>query len=131
VGGPAKETIGHGDARRRRSSRAVAAALVGVAYTAALAVASWNGAMDGGDDGTSVVPAVVVAVVWVAVTVLYGYLLPRLAFVLIPAAVVIPAVVGERMEEFDNELRYFNWGLMLVLNAAFAAVGARLARRGA
>ena len=25
----------------------------------------------------------------------------------------------------------FNWGLMLVLNAAFAAVGARLARRGA
>jgi hypothetical protein len=130
VSGPAEETIGHGDARRR-SSRAVAAALVGVAYTAALAVASWNGAMDGGDEGTSVVPAVVVVVVWIAVSVLYGYLLPRLAFVLIPAAVVIPAVVGERMEEFDNELRYFNWGLMLVLNAAFAAVGARLARRGA
>jgi len=72
-----------------------------------------------------------VVVVWIAVSVLYGYLLPRLAFVLIPAAVVIPAVVGERMEEFDNELRSFNWGLMLVLNAAFAAVGARLARRGA
>jgi len=87
--------------------------------------------MDGGDEDTSVVPAVVVVVVWIAVTVLYGYLLPRLAFVLIPAAVVIPAVVGERMEEFDNELRYFNWGLMLVLNAAVAAVGARLARRGA
>jgi hypothetical protein len=71
-----------------------------------------------------------VVVVWIAVSVLYGYLLPRLAFVLIPAAVVIPAVVGERMEEFDNELRYFNWALMLALNAAFAAAGARLARRG-
>ncbi|HEX6696755.1 MAG TPA: hypothetical protein VF080_08175 [Solirubrobacteraceae bacterium] len=70
MSGPAEETIGHGDARRP-SSRAVAAALVGVPYT------------------------------------------------------------GKRMEEFDNELRYFNWGLILVLNAAFAAGGARLARRGA
>ena len=87
--------------------------------------------MDAGDDGTSVVTTVVVVVVWTAVSVLYGYLLPRLAFVLIPAVVVIPAVVGERMEEFDNELRYFNWALMLVPNVAFAAVGARLARRGA
>ena len=130
MGGPAEPTIGHGDARRP-SGRAVAAALVGVAYTAALAVASWNGAMDGDDDGTSVALGVVVVVVWIAVSVLYGYLLPRLAFVLIPAAVVIPAVVGERMEDFDNELRYFNWALMLVLNAAFAAVGAWLARRSA
>ena len=130
MGGPAEPTIGHGDARRP-SWRAVAAALVGVAYTAALPVASWNGAMDGDDDGTSVALGVVVVVVWIAVSVLYGYLLPRLAFVLIPAAVVIPAVVGERMEEFDNELRYFNWALMLVLNAAFAAVGAWLARRSA
>jgi hypothetical protein len=96
VGGPAEPTIGRGDARRP-SSRAVAAALVGVAYTAALAIASWNGAMDGDDDGTS----------------------------------VALGVVGERMEEFDNELRYFNWALMLVLNAAFAAVGAWLARRSA
>ena len=40
-------------------------------------------------------------------------------------------VVGDGMEEFDNELRYFNWALMLVLNAAFAAVGAWLARRSA
>jgi hypothetical protein len=104
VGGPAEPTIGHGDARRP-SWRAVAAAPVGVAYTAALAVASWNGAMDGDDDGTSVALGVVVVVVWIAASVLYGYLLPRLAFVLIPAAVVIPAVVGERMEDFDNELR--------------------------
>ena len=110
-------------------SRAVAAALVGVAYTAALAAASWNGALDD-DDGTSVALGVVVVVGWIAASVLYGYLLPRLAFVLIPVAVVVPAVVGERMEEFDNELRYFNWALMLVLNAAFAAVGAWLARRG-
>jgi hypothetical protein len=130
VGGPAQPTIGPGDARRP-SSRAVAAALVGVAYTAALAVASWNGAMDGDDDGTSVALGVVVVVVWIAASVLYGYLLPRLAFVLIPVAVVIPAVLGERMEEFDNELRYFNWALILVLNAAFAAIGAWLARRSA
>jgi hypothetical protein len=130
VGGPAQPTIRPGDARRP-SSRAVAAALVGVAYTAALAVASWNGATDGDDDGTSVALGVVMVVVWIAASVLYGYLLSRLAFVLIPVAVVIPAVVGERMEEFDNELRYFNWALMLVLNAAFAAVGAWLARRSA
>ncbi len=128
MGGPAQPTIGHGDARRP-SSRTVAAALVGVAYTAALAVASWNGAMDGDDDGTSVVLGVIAVVVWVAASVLYGYLLPRLAFVLIPLAVVVPAVVGERMEEFDNELRYFNWALMVVVNAAFAAIGAWLARR--
>ena len=87
--------------------------------------------MDGDDDGTSVALGVVMVVVWIAASVLYGYLLSRLAFVLIPVAVVIPAVVGERMEEFDNELRYFNWALMLVLNAAFAAVGAWLARRSA
>jgi len=130
VGGPAQPTIRPGDARRP-SSRAVAAALVGVAYTAALAVASWNGATDGDDDGTSVALGVVMVVVWIAASVLYGYLLSRLAFVLIPVAVVIPAVVGERMEEFDNELRYFNWALILVLNAAFAAVGAWLARRDA
>jgi hypothetical protein len=130
VGGPAQPTIRPGDARRP-SSRAVAAALVGVAYTAALAVASWNGATDGDDDGTSVALGVVMVVVWIAASVLYGYLLSRLAFVLIPVAVVIPAVVGERMEEFDNELRYFNWALILVLNAAFAAVGAWLARRSA
>jgi hypothetical protein len=85
----------------------------------------------GHGDATSVALGVVVVVVRIAASVLYGYLLPRLAFVLIPVAVVIPAVVGERMEEFDNELRYFNWALMLVLNAAFAAVGAWLARRSA
>ena len=130
MGGPAQPTIRPGDARRP-SSRAVAAALVGVAYTPALPVASWNGATDGDDDGTSVALGVVMVVVWIAASVLYGYLLSRLAFVLIPVAVVIPAVVGERMEEFDNELRYFNWALILVLNAAFAAVGAWLARRSA
>ena len=98
-------------------------------YSAALAAASWNGAMDGDGDSTPVVLGVITVLVWIAATVLLGYLLPRLAFVFIALAVIVPAVVGERMEEFDNELRYFNWLLMVVLNAAFAAAGAWLARR--
>jgi hypothetical protein len=37
--------------------------------------------------------------------------------------------VGERLEEFDDEPRHFNRLLTVVLNAAFAAVGAWPARR--
>jgi hypothetical protein len=127
VDGPV-QSAQHGE-DRRWSWHMAAAALVGVADTAALAAASWSGAMDGDGDSTSFVLGVLTALVWLAPTVLYGYLLPRLAFVLIPAAVAVPAFVGERMEEFDNELRYFNWLLMVVLNMAFAAIGAWLVRR--
>jgi hypothetical protein len=56
---------------------------------------------------------------------------PGLVFLLIPLAVVVPAFIGERAEEFDNELRYFNWLLLIVLNAALVAPGAWLGRRRA
>jgi hypothetical protein len=128
VGGAAEPATEHGG-DGGRSWHAAAATLVGAGYTAALAAASWSGAMDGDDDSTAIVLAVVTVIAWIAATVLLGYLLPRLAFVLIALAVIVPAFVGEQMEEFDNELRYFNWLLMLVLNAAFAAAGAWLARR--
>ena len=98
-------------------------------YSAALAAASWNGAMDGDGDSTPVVLGVITVLVWIAATVLLGYLLPRLAFVFIALAVIVPAVVGERMEEFDNELRYFNWLLMAAINTALVAVGAWWAGR--
>lgn len=117
-----------GDDRESRW-RAVAATVLSVAYAAALAAASWNGAMDGDDDGAPIVPAIVTIVVWCAATVLLGYLLPRLAFAIVLVAIVVPAFVGERAEEFDNELRYFNWLLMAVINTALVAVGAWRAGR--
>ena len=85
--------------------------------------------MDGDDGGTPVALAAVTILVWVGATVLLGYLLPRLAFAIVPVAIVVPAFVGERLDEFDNELRYFNWLLMAVVNLALVAVGAWRAQR--
>jgi hypothetical protein len=85
--------------------------------------------MDGDDGGTAVLAAVLSVLAWTAVTVLFGYLLQTWAFAVIPLAVVIPAWIGERAEEFDNELRYFNSLLLIVVNAALAAIGVWLAHR--
>jgi hypothetical protein len=85
--------------------------------------------MDGDDGGTAPLVAVLTILVWTAATVLFGYLLSTWAFAVIPIAVVVPAVIGERAEEFDNELRYFNWLLLIVVNAALAAIGVWLAAR--
>ena len=111
------------------ASRHAAAALLGVAYAAALAATSWYGSIDSDDGGGAPLGAVATVLVWTAATVLFGYLLSTWAFAVIPIAVVVPAVIGERAEEFDNELRYFNWLLLIVVNAALAAIGVWLAAR--
>jgi hypothetical protein len=109
--------------------RHAAAALLGVAYAAALAAASWYSSIDVDDGGAAPLGAIATVVVWTAATILLGYLLRTWAFALIPVAVVVPAVIGERAEEFDNELRYFNWLLLIVVNAVLAAIGLWLAHR--
>jgi hypothetical protein len=106
-----------------------ATVLVGGAYAAALAWTSWDGSMDGDDGGTAPLAAVLSILGWSALTVLVGYLVRRWAFAVIVLAVVIPAAIGEAGEEFDNELRYFNWLLLIVINAAIAAIGVWLAHR--
>jgi hypothetical protein len=118
-------------ARRHRPAwRHAAAALLGIAYAAALAATSWYGSIDSDDGGAGApLTAVVTVLAWGAVTVLLGYVLRRWAFAIIALAVVVPAWIGEAGEEFDNELRYFNWLLLIVLNAALVAPGAWLGRR--
>jgi hypothetical protein len=114
---------------RASAWRPAATALVGAGYAAALGWTSWNSAMDGDDGGTAVLAAVLSVLAWTAATVLFGYLLHTWAFAVIPLAVVIPAWIGDRAEEFDNELRYFNWLLLIVVNAALASIGVWLAHR--
>ena len=134
MSGPAESSSedSEGGAESRDASwRRSAAVLVGGAYAVALGWTAWNSSMDGGDEGTPIVAALLAIVGWIVFCVVSGYLLPRLVFVLIPLAVVVPAFIGERAEEFDNELRYFNWLLLIVLNAALVAPGAWLGRRRA
>jgi hypothetical protein len=115
--------------RHRPAWRHAAAALLGIAYAAALAATSWYGSIDGDDGGGAPLGAVASVLGWSAATVLFGYVLRRWAFAIIALAVVVPAVIGERAEEFDNELRYFNWLLLIVVNAGLAAIGLWLAHR--
>ena len=116
--------------RHHPARRHAATALVGIAYAAALAATSWYGSIDSDDDGGGApLGAVLTVLAWSAATVLFGYVLRRWAFAIIALAVVVPAVIGERAEEFDNELRYFNWLLLIVVNAALAAIGLWLAHR--
>jgi hypothetical protein len=116
--------------RHHPAWRHAATALVGIAYAAALAATSWYGSIDSDDDGGGApLGAVLTVLAWSAATVLVGYVLRRWAFAIIALAVVIPAWIGEAGEEFDNELRYFNWLLLIVVNAALAALGLWLAHR--
>jgi hypothetical protein len=114
---------------RGTSWRTFAGPFVVVVYGSALASTSWSSAMDGDGGSSPIALAVLTILVWLALTVLCGYLLPTAAFVLIPIAVAVPAFIGERGEEFDNELRYFNWLLLVVINMALVIPGAWLARR--
>jgi hypothetical protein len=116
---------------RRAGWRGAATALVGIAYAGALAWTSWDSAMATDDGDTAPLLAVASILGWTALTVLFGYLLRTSAFAIIALAVVIPAFIGEQAEEFDEELRYFNWLLLIVINAAFAAIGVWLAARRA
>jgi hypothetical protein len=131
VSGPAESSSEESAGSARAWWRPAATVLVGGAYTAALAWTSWDSSMDGDDGGTAPLTALLAILVWTAATVLFGYLLRTWAFAVIPIAVVVPAVIGERAEEFDNELRYFNWLLLIVINAAIAAIGVWVAARRA
>jgi hypothetical protein len=119
-------------ARRHRPAwRHAAAALLGIAYAGALAWTSWDSSMATDDGGIAPLLAVASILGWTAVTVLVGYLLRTWAFAIIALAVVIPAFIGEQADEFDEELRYFNWLLLIVINAAIAALGVWVAARRA
>ena len=85
--------------------------------------------MDGDDGGTAVLAAVLSASRGRRPRCSSAICCRRGLFAVIPLAVVIPAWIGERAEEFDNELRYFNWLLLIVVNAALASIGVWLAHR--
>jgi hypothetical protein len=130
AGGEGAERAGSRPALARPGTwRTVARPLVAAAYAALLASASWSGGMSDDGGSTPLLLGVLTVLAWGAITVLTGYLLPRSVFVVIALAVAIPAFVGERGEQFDEELRYFNWMLIAALNALVAIPGVWLAHR--
>lgn len=110
----------------------IAACAVYLVFLSALA---WGGGMNGGDEGSDPVAVILLFfLAWAGGSALVGYWLGPLAFVLPIVAVAGAAIVGQVLEEFDNELRGINWIIQIVFSAAFIALGIwlrnRRARRG-
>ena len=101
-----------------------------VVYTAFLAWMTWNGGADDGGEGSDPVAFVVLFFVgWAAGSALVGYLIGPGAFVVALVATAGASTLGYALDEFHNELWFFNSLLVLVISSAFIAPGVWLRAR--
>ncbi len=91
--------------------------ILAAAYAALIAWATWRGGMqDGGDDSGTVAEAVLFLAGWAAASVVVGYVVGGVAFVLAVVAVAGATILGDVLDEFDNELWFFNSLILLAIS---------------
>lgn len=101
--------------------------IAAVAYVVFLVCLAWSGGtnIDGGDVSDDWVDAsdVLALAAFAAVATFAGFAVGSRALVLGVAAVVVTAVSGYALDEFDNELAGYNWLLQLAFGSAWVTIG--------